>query len=518
MSEDKPPRPDIYIGLVGAAGTDLKAVIRELRSQLLVVGYSVVHVKLSDLIKAAIDIPDLVDEHERIKHHMKAGDTIRENSQDGSGVAALAMQAIISERGKQKTGQSRAFIIDSFKHPDEIDLFDKVYVRNYYTVSVHLPKKTRQNNIEIKIARDQHQPPNPMIATKAVDIIRDDEKSQGEKSQNVRDAFPKADFFVNGKRDLTTQIKRLVEIIFAEPFVTPTLDEYAMFVAKGAAYRSADLSRQVGATIIDENGSVLSTGCNEAPYPGGGFFVQGSSDGIDDNRDFVKQIDPNSAEIQNTFIEIVEILRGAGHIGDTKKDPKGDAKLVDDLLQGDLKHLARDARIRSLIEFGRVVHAEMHAICDAAATGKAIRGSSLYCTTFPCHLCAKHIIAAGIHEVVYIEPYPKSLTAKLYGDEIEFVDEKASTPTTAQPKRVRFRPFHGVSPVLFQRAFRHKKRKDNRGILTVWEPQSAVPTDASLTVERPRLETTAVKALVGTLPKAKAAYDSWVKESFDEEG
>ncbi len=518
MSDLKPPRPDIYIGLVGAAGTDLKAVVRELQSQLLVVGYSVEHIKLSELIAAAVDIPKLPDEHDRIKHHMKGGDAIRTNSEDGGGVAALAMQAIISKRGSTKTGQARAFVIDSCKHPDEIDLFDKVYVRNYYTVSVHLPRAKRQTNLEIKIAKDRHEPPDAKISVKASEIIRADEKSQGDKAQNVRDAFPKADFFINGKRDLTGQIKRFVEIVFAEPFVTPTLDEFGMFMAKGAAYRSADLSRQVGATILDRRGSIVSTGCNEAPYPGGGFFVEDHSDGIDDNRDYVKQIDPNAAEIQSTFIEIVSILREAGHIGDLPIDPKSDVQLVDDLLQGDLKHLARDARIRSLIEFGRVVHAEMHAICDAAAGGKAIKGASLYCTTFPCHLCAKHIIASGLDEVIYVEPYPKSLTAKLYGDEIEFADEKDAGGSKIGSDRVVFRPFHGVSPTLYQRAFRYKKRKDNRGILTVWDPLKAWPTDASLTVERPRIETSAVKSLAATLTKAKIDYDSWVEEGYDEEG
>ncbi|MDN3612645.1 hypothetical protein QWZ16_23945 [Vibrio ostreicida] len=26
---------------------------------------------------------------------------------------------------------------------------------------------------------------------------------------------------------------------------------------------------------------------------------------------------------------------------------------------------------------------------------------------FPCHNCAKHIVASGIKRVVYVEPYPK---------------------------------------------------------------------------------------------------------------
>jgi deoxycytidylate deaminase len=72
----------------------------------------------------------------------------------------------------------------------------------------------------------------------------------------------------------------------------------------------------------------------------------------------------------------------------------------------------------NVIEFGRAVHAEMAALMDSARRGVPVKNATLYCTTFPCHLCARHIVAAGIRRVVYIEPYPKSLAAQLYPDSI----------------------------------------------------------------------------------------------------
>ena len=42
----------------------------------------------------------------------------------------------------------------------------------------------------------------------------------------------------------------------------------------------------------------------------------------------------------------------------------------------------------------------------------------MYVTTFPCHNCAKHIIAAGLERVVYLEPYPKSRAKTLYDEDI----------------------------------------------------------------------------------------------------
>ena len=64
----------------------------------------------------------------------------------------------------------------------------------------------------------------------------------------------------------------------------------------------------------------------------------------------------------------------------------------------------RESRVMDLIEFGRILHAEMSALSDAARKGICVEGATLYCTTFPCHLCAKLIVAAGITKVVYLEP------------------------------------------------------------------------------------------------------------------
>ena len=78
--------------------------------------------------------------------------------------------------------------------------------------------------------------------------------------------------------------------------------------------------------------------------------------------------------------------------------------------------MLKDSQIMDIIEFGRMIHAEMLAISDAARLGRATEDATLYCTTFPCHLCAKHIVAAGIDRVVFLEPYPKSYAQKLHSE------------------------------------------------------------------------------------------------------
>lgn len=60
----------------------------------------------------------------------------------------------------------------------------------------------------------------------------------------------------------------------------------------------------------------------------------------------------------------------------------------------------------------RTTHAEQNAIVQAARNGIAINSGVLYCTTFPCYVCAKMIVNSGIKEVFVIDDYHKSKRSK----------------------------------------------------------------------------------------------------------
>ena len=64
-------------------------------------------------------------------------------------------------------------------------------------------------------------------------------------------------------------------------------------------------------------------------------------------------------------------------------------------------------------EICRGAHAEQNAINNAAKHGISIEGATLYCTTYPCSMCAKSIVNSGISTVVYIEGYPDELTEEM---------------------------------------------------------------------------------------------------------
>lgn len=53
----------------------------------------------------------------------------------------------------------------------------------------------------------------------------------------------------------------------------------------------------------------------------------------------------------------------------------------------------------------RTAHAEQNAINNAARSGVAIEGGTLYCKMTPCYKCAQSIINAGIIKVIAMKDY-----------------------------------------------------------------------------------------------------------------
>ena len=223
-----------------------------------------------------------------------------------------------------------------------------------------------------------------------------------------------------------------------------------MFHAYGARMQSTCLSRQVGAALLDQHSSLVSTGTNEVPRAGGGVYggiltphQNGDPERRDDFRFFV-----HNKHCTNTFERnmIIEAL----------------IKSIDELRtsnrKNEIRTEIRNSRIGQLLEFSRSVHAEMDALLSAGRSGITTIGTRLFVTTFPCHNCARHIVTAGVEEVQYIEPYLKSKAIPLHGDAIvtnpkEWWRSTEAGEEPANRPNVLFRAFIGVAPRLYRRAF-----------------------------------------------------------------
>jgi deoxycytidylate deaminase len=477
------PGPELVFGLIGAVGTDLQWVSQSLSQHLQRVGYASHEIRVSSLLHsldryALLANPASRSEYERIRAHMQAGSELRRLARSGD-ILALMCVAQIS-RLRREFGATdeeewsptplprTAYIIRSIKHPSEINALRDIYGRAFFVVSSYSPRGRRVSSLAASIAESEGNPDHTSYRDRAEELIRidEDEGDQATLGQSVRDSFPQGDVFVDTRsRDrLNANLERFIDAVFSNPFVTPTPDEFGMYHANSAALRSADLGRQVGAAISTAEGDVIAIGCNDVPKAGGGLYWAGNDP---DARDFRQGFD-SAARFKNKIIgELTAKLLSAGWTPPAGRpcQPKALAEWMtrDDAFKG--------TRLQNLLEYGRAVHAEMAAITDAVRRGVSIKGAILYSTTFPCHLCARHIVSSGIARVVYIEPYVKSLAEELYSDSLT-VDAEHALET-----KVAFEPFVGISPGFYELAFRLQpgSRKDPHGNAKDWIPGMAEP-------------------------------------------
>ena len=129
----------------------------------------------------------------------------------------------------------------------------------------------------------------------------------------------------------------------------PDNDTYFMRMAELVATRSSCLRRNVGAVVVKEK-RVLTTGYNGAP-------------------------------------------KGLKHCAEV-----GCVRLANNIESGTRHELCRG------------VHAEQNAVIQAAYFGVSIKDSTIYTTNFPCVMCAKILVNAGVREIVYKDDYVDPLS------------------------------------------------------------------------------------------------------------
>ncbi len=133
----------------------------------------------------------------------------------------------------------------------------------------------------------------------------------------------------------------------------PAWDEYFMQICRVVATRSTCLRRHVGAVLVSGR-RILSTGYNGAP----------------------KSM-AHCAELGGCYREQMRV-------------PSGERQ-----------------------ELCRALHAEQNAIIQAAIHGVKLENVTLYCTTMPCVTCAKMLINADVHRIVYEDEYPDELSRQM---------------------------------------------------------------------------------------------------------
>jgi deoxycytidylate deaminase len=513
---------ELVFAVVGPVGSGTSEIAEALEGLLNDCGYDAAILKARTVIETAaqkmgIAIPQ-TPKLAQSKALQDAGDSVREGSKDNAAVAVGLVDLIRNKRAEKQSAQiapglvvepdgtMRAYILDSLRHPQEVALLRRVYQDAFCLIGVFCHETERTKRLRDDKYRDAS-------ADDIEKFMERDENAPEGHGQKVADTFHLADYFIdntvvrlkkmgaateeNKEWDVPDQLGRLVDILTHRRIVRPRPGEMGMFHAYGARMRSSCLSRQVGAALMDSSGSLIATGTNEVPRAGGGVYGgvladigTGEPDAESDFRCFVHNGYCSNTREQNAIIK--ELFSSIGELQEIT--------MSDDLLKR-----VRKTRIGQLIEFSRAVHAEMDVLLSAARSGAKTGDTRLFVTTFPCHNCARHIVSAGVVEVQYIEPYLKSRAIPLHGDAIVTNPKawnrpepgKALAANGATPN-VLFRPFIGVAPRLYRRAF--LKDRDLKDNITGDMIKKFLPADGHAANETLRVSYAQVEAKLSEVP------------------
>ena len=487
---------ELYFGLVRAIGTPLKQVVKHLIDALHNANFDVYEIRLADQLKQTAAGGTLAGSRGSFLYYdtrMAASDLARSSSGRKDVLALLAVQEMEARRLPARTKAIKdgrrgvAYIFRSLMHPHEVRVMRELYKSQFFLVSVFSPEQDRRKHLSELLAKSEgrarsyeHDPQASQLIFReqgfgdpAIKFASFEHKAS---RINIPRTFQLGDLFLT-QDSAREEIARFIELVFSNPHRVPSVEESCMANAYNAATTSGNLARQVGAAICTELGDVLALGSNDVPRPNGGIYRTGIIPNHSDVSDGVTS--DSSDEIRRSLlvdflVKLFSDRSWVDHlISKELRPPEVSAALdvvntflesEDGLSRVDFHDIATDlirspliseAQLFDVIEYSRTLHAEMHAITTAARLGIPIRGARLYCTTFPCHECARLILGSGISTVYFVEPYGKSRVAQLYSTEISLATER----NTPRSDTIQFRPFIGVSPLRLNELFSWIDRK-----------------------------------------------------------
>lgn len=462
---------ELVVALVGPVGSGVSTAAAFLEGILSRdFGYDVAPVlKPSDLIRAQCSLvglppPAKAKSATYITEMQDAGNALREKFGNDYLIEKIVEKMHVYRRsragyeGDVEIPGRRAYIIDSLKSMEELALLRHIYRETLCVVGVFAPDQLRDSRL-----KDLDYP-----EAERQKVMRRDQGELATFGQATRKLFVRSDFFVcNDRRlnDLEASLRRFLDLVFDTAIHTPTRAESAMYEAEAAAASSACMSRQVGASIVSASGELIAVGWNDVPKFGGGLYGEDDRSVFDEDTKGMLDKDHrcynwSGGKCHNEMRRINLMEKVTAAVAETGQLREGGAPKV--------REAVARTDINALIEYSRSIHAEMEAILSVAREGKhSLVGATLYTNTYPCHNCARHIVASGIEQVIYIEPYLKSLAIDLHSDVISELPDARNM--------VIFRQFHGVAPSNYLALFRPKAERKERGKIHRQDRQTAVP-------------------------------------------
>lgn len=414
---------ELVFGIVRPVGVDRDRFVSALTHQLSAFGYSVHRIHLSSLLSEMYmsGSPALegLSESDRINALIDAGDRLCELSETAAAVALCGVLDINDRRKNVDPSIDRvAYIVDSIKRVEEVYQLKNLYGDRYIQFGLQSNDSNRKDFLVSK-ERSLSFAKTPGVIEAEVSVLMErDLRESRVYGQNTMRAFPLSDVFIDMDSDPERQVARVSDLLFGSPeYQVPTAEEYGMQLAYISSTRSPELGLKVGASVLSKDQRVIAMGVNVHP----------------EHKEQSPDFDENASDIGKLVLDTVQKLASEYLTEDAQTHLEANPdEFVRTLLGGPLA----SAKIRDLTEFQPTVHAEMSALLDAIRTQSSLEESTMYVTAYPCHGCAKHLVDLSL-PVVYLEPYPKSRAATMYGRTVSRT----------------FRAFTGVAPTRYQKLF-----------------------------------------------------------------
>lgn len=304
------------------------------------------------------------------------GDTLRRNNAQNARRPHVAYgylaRRIISQMNEHSASLAPAcdFVVRGVRHPDEITVLRKRHPHNFILVNIDAPADQRWERVrreEGYITRGEF----------SQNDRRDSGEDEPDWGQHVQQCCDEADIVIvnaGSRDDLHRKLDYYVDLLQSPRQRSPSRFELAMKHAYTARARSTCACRMVGAAIL-RGDNVVATGHN------GKRLMANSCKALNK---CPRRVMSNCCSCGSPIQFTMERCSQCRHTIDPD----------------DFKALSKK------LDFCVGVHAEERAILNVRGDRPSSRSVTLFSTTFPCLLCAKVIVEAGIRKLVYSEPYP----------------------------------------------------------------------------------------------------------------
>ncbi len=236
-------RREAFFGLIAPLGVDLDAVMTAIKHALTTIDYKTNEIRITDIFRENNHWYDIEfsSEHEKYRKYIAAGDDLCKDS-GRKDILALYSIAQLRKSGERSNNDNVptgiVHIFRQLKRTEEIKTLEEIFGRNILFISCYTPKKDRINNLVKKMLKTERGTGKSKLESKALEIIAmDEDERDNPNGQRVIECYPHADFVLDcsNHNSLMESAKRLIDIFFGSPFLSPTIDEYASYIANAAS-------------------------------------------------------------------------------------------------------------------------------------------------------------------------------------------------------------------------------------------------------------------------------------------